>query len=477
MRIGLALAALLWTVSNAAGQGLQFSSPKEVQGLDTVPRYRAYLPARVDLSRWFPTPGNQGKLGSCTGWAVSYARSYYVARYGGGGRNRPSNRPSQAYIYGAATRPSNCTRGSSFVYALRVLKRVGAPSAAQFPYSPYRCPAPRAVRMAPQPSFRRFAIQQFYIIGRRSNRYKPRLDDVKGVLARGIPVMFGMRTTSSFHRLRGNRVWRGGGALRPGGHAMTLVGYDERRQAFKLINSWGTRWGQNGFGWIGYGAFQRLARNAFFMRVGRTRVRPKVVRPKRKRVRPVVVRPKPKPRPVLKIQPALKTYKCAGLRVVWRNQKALIRGFVSSAADFRKLTAAAKKAKAKVALHIRPWPQCEALLTFRRVFAAPGAPKIEIVGNRKRLKKGDQLVIKVTSPAKPSYLYLVFIQASGGVVYLVQPATAVSAPMPPKRQLTFGDGAKGGSKFIASASPLFDKARPATEIERDFLTAFRRACL
>ena len=41
MRIGLALAALLWMVSNAAGQGLQFSSRKEVQGLDSVPRYRA----------------------------------------------------------------------------------------------------------------------------------------------------------------------------------------------------------------------------------------------------------------------------------------------------------------------------------------------------------------------------------------------------------------------------------------------------
>ena len=38
-----------------------------------------------------------------------------------------------------------------------------------------------------------------------------------------------------------------------GGHAMLLIGYDDDRDAWLVKNSWGTAWGIDGFGWIGYG--------------------------------------------------------------------------------------------------------------------------------------------------------------------------------------------------------------------------------
>ena len=37
-----------------------------------------------------------------------------------------------------------------------------------------------------------------------------------------------------------------------GGHAVLLVGFDDAKQAFKVKNSWGTGWGENGYFWIGY---------------------------------------------------------------------------------------------------------------------------------------------------------------------------------------------------------------------------------
>jgi hypothetical protein len=35
-------------------------------------------------------------------------------------------------------------------------------------------------------------------------------------------------------------------------HAMNIVGFDDGQQAFKVQNSWGTQWGEQGFAWIAY---------------------------------------------------------------------------------------------------------------------------------------------------------------------------------------------------------------------------------
>ena len=38
---------------------------------------------------------------------------------------------------------------------------------------------------------------------------------------------------------------------------MVLVGYDDQRNAFRLINSLGKAWGDGGFAWISYGVWQK----------------------------------------------------------------------------------------------------------------------------------------------------------------------------------------------------------------------------
>ena len=52
-----------------------------------------------------------------------------------------------------------------------------------------------------------------------------------------------------------------------GFHAMTVVGFDERRQAFKVINSWKTSWADGGFGWIDYETFKTNVDEAWLMQV------------------------------------------------------------------------------------------------------------------------------------------------------------------------------------------------------------------
>jgi cathepsin L len=37
-------------------------------------------------------------------------------------------------------------------------------------------------------------------------------------------------------------------------HAITIVGWDDKKQAYLVKNSWGTAWGENGYIWVEYGS-------------------------------------------------------------------------------------------------------------------------------------------------------------------------------------------------------------------------------
>jgi C1A family cysteine protease len=39
-------------------------------------------------------------------------------------------------------------------------------------------------------------------------------------------------------------------------HAVLIVGWDDQRKAWKIKNSWGTTWGEGGFGWVAYNRYR-----------------------------------------------------------------------------------------------------------------------------------------------------------------------------------------------------------------------------
>lgn len=52
-----------------------------------------------------------------------------------------------------------------------------------------------------------------------------------------------------------------------GCHAMLVVGFSDSQNAFKVVNSWGTDWGNNGFVWIDYMAFENVTDETAAFRV------------------------------------------------------------------------------------------------------------------------------------------------------------------------------------------------------------------
>jgi C1A family cysteine protease len=75
-------------------------------------------------------------------------------------------------------------------------------------------------------------------------------------LASGYPFVFGMTVTASFET---QNVSETGIVPMPtqedkviGGHAIMAVDYDDARQVFVVLNSWGSSWGDNGFFYLPY---------------------------------------------------------------------------------------------------------------------------------------------------------------------------------------------------------------------------------
>jgi C1A family cysteine protease len=79
---------------------------------------------------------------------------------------------------------------------------------------------------------------------------------MKGCLASGYPFVFGFSVYESFES---PAVTKTGVVPLPspgesmlGGHAVLAVGYDDERQRFLAMNSWGSAWGERGYFTIPY---------------------------------------------------------------------------------------------------------------------------------------------------------------------------------------------------------------------------------
>ena len=227
------------------------------------------LPLSIDLSANFPIPGNQGCLGSCVGWATAYAlKSYQEKLEVGWALNTSSHLFSPAFIYNQIN--GGRDGGSRIDHALDLIINQGAATLAIMPYREGRWDA--TIRQCvggdyltqPSAEARREAAKFKGAEKRRINSVR----DLKGYLVEGMPVVIGMTTCDAFRKLQGsNAVYNSFGGHDCGGHAVTIVGYNDNRfgGAFRVINSWGTGWGDGGYFWLPYSFFPYAVGTSFIL--------------------------------------------------------------------------------------------------------------------------------------------------------------------------------------------------------------------
>ena len=252
------------------------------------------LPPSIDLSANFPIPGSQGTQSSCVGWATAYAlKSYQEKLETGWALNTHSHLFSPAFIYNQINGGQD--EGSSIVRALDLIINQGVATLATMPY--------REGDYLTQPSAEARREAENFKGAERKTISGVR--DLKGYLVERVPSVIGIVVYDSFRRLRGsNSVYNTFGGHYRGGHAVTVVGYDDNRfgGAFKVINSWGTGWGDGGYFWLPYDFVPYAMKYGAFILLDAENSVPVI---------PTVIPPEPTPRdelPNLQVQSWSVTY-------------------------------------------------------------------------------------------------------------------------------------------------------------------------
>src|ERR1700730_11436890 len=109
-------------------------------------------------------------------------------------------------------------------------------SLAEMPYNDKTCGPPPDFEM--QSRAKEFRIDGWAFVDPTSS------DAIKAAIAEGDPVVFGMNVAPSLQKHHGGGVYsRDPNEETEGGHAQVLIGYDNKRQAYPVQNSWGGAWG------------------------------------------------------------------------------------------------------------------------------------------------------------------------------------------------------------------------------------------
>ena len=228
------------------------------------------LPASVDLRAWCSPIENQGAIGSCTAQAGVGLIEYYERKAFGTHINA-----SRLFLY-KVTRNLLGWDGDYGAYmrtTMGAMALFGVPPEKYWPYTDRKNPGPSGERtFNEEPSAFLYAFADNY----KAIRYF-RLDPagtdantllkrIKAYLTAKMPTFFGFTVYSSISQAdtTGKIPFPSRFESAIGGHGIVAVGFDDAMEikntitntktkgALLIRNSWGTGWGDKGYGWLPY---------------------------------------------------------------------------------------------------------------------------------------------------------------------------------------------------------------------------------
>ncbi len=242
-------------------------------GLDVEKAEKLSLPHQVDLRPWCSRIENQGALGSCTAHAGVGILEYFERRAFGKYIDA-----SRLFLYKATRNLLHWTgdTGAFLRTTMGAMVLFGVPPEEYWPYTTTKPDFDK------EPPAFCYAFAQNYQAIKYVRLDSPGISSsllllrIKFLLAFGWPSMFGFTVYSSIRQAHktGKIPFPCPRERILGGHAIVAVGYDDQMKiknnncnlettgALLIRNSWGTGWGDKGYGWLPYQyVLKRLARD------------------------------------------------------------------------------------------------------------------------------------------------------------------------------------------------------------------------
>lgn len=218
-------------------------SPKDIRDYRIACASNAEFPVEYELK--MPEIKNQGSVGSCVAHSIATVIEYFSRLQGD-----ESGEMSVGYIYGNRTNTDYKDVGMIVRSALAVSCEYGDVINTFFPYNEE---VPSIISKFEVSMCGLFAkgyphrISSYY----RCNNEK----EIKTALTKKSPVIMVMNWYTDIEVIDGVIKTNGGQYF--GGHCMVIYGWNE--QGWKIQNSWGTEWGNNGRAILPYDVFIREA--------------------------------------------------------------------------------------------------------------------------------------------------------------------------------------------------------------------------
>ncbi len=230
------------------------------------------LPSSFSLEKYSPTPGDQGRYGTCTAWANGYgvATILYARTHGLTDKaliDKYAFSPTFLYEQIKDDKDYSCQFGSSIISALVTLIDKGD---ATLKTMPYKCGSTITETATNEAVNYKIADASFLFAAKgysKEDAYLRTRDEsielAKKALTEGSPIAVSFTLPQSFLNIK-SAVWNPDSressvdtAWKHNKHAMCVIGYDDNMAggAFQILNSWGANWADHGKIWIKYNDF------------------------------------------------------------------------------------------------------------------------------------------------------------------------------------------------------------------------------